>query len=309
LTGLDDEVRRVRAEVEGELYAAMVDTGKSFDALMRRVGGDQAAVERIFANRVYQSFSRTLARSHAYVAMERLYDAVEGAEYDLVVLDTPPLRSALDILDAPGRLVRLLDEDAIRWLLRPARGPLSRLLPSGGAAAARLLGLVAGKRLVEETSAFFSVLFHLQEGFRERSERVGQMLREPSTAFLLVCSPSHTSLEDAAFLRDGLGTRGVELDAVIYNRAFVPEASDPRLPLAARPIAADVRLEPLRSELQQLRRTVAEENLGRERAIATFAARVPARCASAVLPELERDVRDVEGLLFLASLVQSSAGA
>lgn len=298
LDGLDDAVHRVPADLPGELSAAMLDTGKSFDALMHRIGSDAQDVERILENRVYRSFSRTLARSHAYVAMERLYDVVEHGNFDLIVLDTPPLRSALDILDAPSKLVRLLDEDVVRWFLQPKKGALSRLLPGGGALAVRLLGMLASRRLVEETAAFFSVLLHLEEGFRHRAERVHSMLRDATTGFLLVCSPSYTSLGDASYLREGLSARGVELSLTVFNRAYVGEASDPALPVGAREPSLGGQLG---AELARLRALVAEANRAQERAMAGFAAELPPHAAVSTLPELERDVRDVPGLLSLAA--------
>ena len=107
LSGVDDATHRVPMD-QGHLDAVMLDTGRSFDALIERVAKSDAQRDEIFENRIYRAFSRTMARSHAYIAMERLYHASTHGEYDLIVLDTPPMRSALDILDAPERLVRFL---------------------------------------------------------------------------------------------------------------------------------------------------------------------------------------------------------
>ncbi len=321
LDGLDDTIRSVALGdgMPGSLDAAMLETQKSFDALMRRVGRDAASTQLILENRVYQAFSRTLARSHAYVAMERLYDVVGRGGYDLIVLDTPPLRSALEILDAPGRLASFLDGGAVRWFIQPARGRLSRLLPSGSAAAARLLGLLASRQLVTELAAFFSVLIHLQGGFRERAERIQQILRAPDTGFVLVCAPTRTSIDDAAYLRDGLLERGAPLVAAIFNRAWQGEPSEPMRPVAPRaadPPGARLRLldidastalgreaARLLQEVSRLRAAIEEDNAAAARLIHDFSRALPASAWRAGLPELAAEVRDLSDLLALVRLL------
>lgn len=333
LDGLDDGVKSVPtdslerwgARVEGELFAAMLDTRASYDSLIIRLSGEGEATRKILDNRVYQAFSRTLARSHAYVAMERLYDVMNSDEYDLVVLDTPPTRSALDILDAPGRLARFLDDDAVRWFLKPRfGGALSRLIPSGSAAATRILGMLASRQLVEELIGFFSVLMHLKDGFRERAQTVQELLRADSTAFCLVCSPSRTSLWDAAYLRDGLVARGVPLAAVIYNRAFAARASDaseavrwapPQEPgqrlsaigLEGRRVTEAMLV--LVHELAKLRQDTAAWNHVAQAASERFSERLPATCGSVSLPELSEDPRDLIDLLQLSrAMFRAPAG-
>lgn len=323
LDGLDDSIRRVPLgeRIPGSLDAAMLETQKSFDALMWRVGGDADSTRLILENRVYQAFSRTLARSHAYVAMERLYDVVDRGAYDLVVLDTPPLRSALEILDAPGRLARFLDGGAVRWFIEPERGRLSRLLPRGGVAAARLLGLLASRQLVTELASFFSVLVHLQAGFRERAERIQQILRAPDTGFVLVCAPSRTSIDDAAYLRDGLLERGAPLAAAIFNRAWQGEPGDPMRPVGPRdpqpsPLARLQQLgldadsgkgrSALRilADVERIRSDAAEDNRLADAMIRDFSRALPEATWRAGLPELAVDVRDLFELLALIQLLE-----
>lgn len=232
LDGLSDELTRVDLPGLGELHAAMLDTQSSYDALMTRLGKDEQSTKRILSNPVYRAFSRTLARSHAYIAMERLHDLVQSQRFDFIVVDTPPTRSALDILDAPDNLARFLDDDVVRWFLTPrSRGPLSQLIPRGGAAVTRILSLLASRRLVDELSEFFRVLLHLRAGFQQRAEGTKEILRSPTTAFALVTAPVETSLADAEYLRAGLAERGVSVDAIVFNRAFDPSASDLTQPL------------------------------------------------------------------------------
>lgn len=222
---LDDRLRRVPMEgVTGTLDAAMLETKASYDALIERIAADPAARARILENRVYQAFSRTLARSHAYVAMERLHDVLAERAHDLVVLDTPPTRSALDILDAPGRLLAFLDERVLGAFVRSSteRSAAAWLRARGSAALLRLFGVLAGESVAGELAGFFEVFFHLRRGFAERAARVQRELMSASTAFVLVSAPEATHLDDAAYLRDGLLARGVPLRAYLFNRAFLP---------------------------------------------------------------------------------------
>jgi anion-transporting ArsA/GET3 family ATPase len=220
LDGLDDRLRVVPG-TDGRLHAAMLDTKASYDALIARIAEDPAAHARILENRVYQSFSRTLARSHAYVAMEHLHDVLARGEHELVILDTPPTRSALDILDAPGRLVRFLDERVLgAFLGATAGGPAGWLRAKGSEVALRLFGALVGDAMVTELVGFFEVFFHLRRGFAQRAAAVQEQLRAPHTAFVLITAPETTHLADAAYLRDGLLERGVPLAALLFNRAF-----------------------------------------------------------------------------------------
>ncbi|MEM9462738.1 MAG: ArsA-related P-loop ATPase, partial [Myxococcota bacterium] len=159
LDGLDDTIRRVPLEQLGDpastgsLWAAMVDTGASYDALIERIAPDEVTRQQVLTNRVYRAISRSLSRSHAYVAMERLYDAMENGDYDLVVLDTPPARNALDILDAPAHLARFLDGRIVSWFIPSEQKPAglgARLLAKGGEVATGLLGRITGQTLLDE---------------------------------------------------------------------------------------------------------------------------------------------------------------
>lgn len=222
LDGIDDSVKTV-AVAEGVLGAAMLDTKESYDALMRRIV-DEAHLERILDNRVYRAFSKTLARSHAYVAAERLYDVLR-ADWDHVVLDTPPTRSALEILDAPGRLAQFLDDAVLRFFLAERRpsGTFAALASMGGDAALKLLEKLAGESIVHELVEFLRLLANQRDGFRERAAATRQVLHDTATAYVLVASTSHTTLYDARFLASELRERGIEPRALLFNRAYLPE--------------------------------------------------------------------------------------
>ncbi|MGB1274337.1 MAG: ArsA family ATPase, partial [Nannocystaceae bacterium] len=221
LSGLDDTDREVPlTDTPGTLHAAMLDTGSSYDALIHRVSPDPEHREQIYNNRIYQLMSRTFGASHAYVAMERLHSAIASGAYERIILDTPPTRNALDILDAPGRLSTFLDEGALQWFVNaPSGGLRQRLMARGGVAAGRLLQLLTGQGLVDELREFLAVFMVLRQGFRQRAEAISARLRAPQTGFVLVTSPQAGNLEDAAYLHQGLASRGIATQAVVCNRA------------------------------------------------------------------------------------------
>lgn len=292
---LDDALRPVPGAPG--LEAAMLDTRASFDALVARIAASEPERRAILENRVYEAFSRTLARPHAYVAMERLHDLVTRGEHDLVVLDTPPTRSALDILDAPGRLARFAGSgvaDALVAALGPRQSGLrAGLRRRGQAVVGELLAQLFGRQLAEDLAGFFAVLLHLRTGFATRAAEVQRILRAPGTAFVLAAAPDATHLEDARALAAGLAERGVRIDCVLSNR--VARAHDAEA-------ASDVPA--LSSVLDRARayrdRIVAEDRARWARA-GRFVAALPDRPRHLVFPHLEAAPLDVDSLRRLAS--------
>lgn len=321
LDGLDDEVRAVPIDLVDPagtgrcagLDAAMLDTHASYDALIHRIARDPAHRQRILDNRLYRVMSRSFGAAHAYVAMERLHDVL-SAGYDLVVLDTPPTRNALDILDAPGRLASFLEEGVIKWFVHsPAEGLRGRLLARGGAAATKLLGKIAGDELVHELGEFFSVFMSLREGFQGRAQQVQQVLRADSSAFVLVSSALGPNLADAQFLHDGLVERGIHVQAAVFNRAYTVLSDDPaEVVTTTRPRAighaeqlwpaGDERVAPTRrllAEVDALRATAAADNLTGQRALARFTAQLAPTCLKVQVPRFTRELQDLGALAAL----------
>jgi anion-transporting ArsA/GET3 family ATPase len=237
LDGLDDRIREISTapladlgvEVSGSLHAAMFDNAVSMDSLMHRISPDPEARDRILSNRVYRAMAGSLARSHAYLAMERLHEVMGTGEYDLVILDTPPARNALDILDAPGRLASFLEEGVVKWFVRgkEAKGIRGRILQTGGAAATKLFSVIAGEQFLGEVMAFFEAFYDLRHGFRERAGRIQEIVRDPSASFILVSSTDETHLGDAHALGAGVVGRGIDLDAIVFNRSYEILSADP----------------------------------------------------------------------------------
>lgn len=304
----------------GSLWAAMVDTGASYDALIERIAPNEETKAQVLANRVYQAVSRSLSRSHAYVAMERLYDAMENGDYDLVVLDTPPARNALDILDAPGHLASFLDGRVVSWFIPSADKPTglgARLLAKGGQVATQLLGRVTGQTLLDEIIAFLTVFASLRDGFIARAQRVQEILRARDTAFVLVSSASPSSADDAAWLRDDLLRRHVPVHAVVFNQSFVPvEPGAPhRLIMQLPPVDVDAQVRALDPALatpevlevahrmRALRHEAAAENERFQRIVDGLVQELPAECHRVRVPRLDEEVRDLSGLSRLAELL------
>jgi anion-transporting ArsA/GET3 family ATPase len=296
----------------GSLHAAMFDQAQSMDDLMRRVSPDAATRDGILHNRVYRAMAGSLARSHAYLAMERLHEVMQTGDYDLVVLDTPPARNALDILDAPGRLMRFLEEGVVKWFVTTERkGWAGRLLSGGSAAATKLFGLVVGKDLLDETLAFFRLFYELRHGFRERAEEMQGILREEQTAFVLVSSAETTHLDDARALAKSIASRGVQLRVAALNRSYERLAEDGRELVthyehSLREAAGSDGdgHGPVLDIIEELLRATARKNARAQRSVASLRESLPKGCVDRMVPWLDHDIRDLEGLAELAPYLE-----
>jgi anion-transporting ArsA/GET3 family ATPase len=177
--------------------------------------------DRILESHIYRHMSDTFAGSQDYMATEKLYDLVNSGRYDLVILDTPPVKNALDFLESPGRLVNFLDERVMKWYLMPYDPKLifgRRLMVGTSAVVFRLLSHVFGRDFLEDLGIFFKDFQELYEGFRERHDSVIEMLRAPSTHFLTVCAPTESSIDVAAFFQEELRRRNLPRAGVVVNQ-------------------------------------------------------------------------------------------
>src|SRR3954469_25149416 len=184
LDALGNEPHRVDLDVPGELWAMMLDAKRTFDQLIDHLAPDARTRDEIFANRIYQQLSSAVAGSQEFTAIAKLYELDQEGDYDLLVLDTPPSRNALDFLDAPGRLAHFFGGRAVRMFLRPA-GIGGKIIGRGTGVVFSLLKRVTGVDLLEDLSVFFRSLGGLIDGFSERAERVGALLEDPATTFLI----------------------------------------------------------------------------------------------------------------------------
>jgi anion-transporting ArsA/GET3 family ATPase len=209
------------APVAGSLDAMMLDQKRAFDEIVERYTQDQAARDRIFANRIYQQISSTLAGSHEYAAMAKLYEIVQTHNYDLVILDTPPTANALDFLDAPERLTAAIDSPAIQWFIKPylAAGRFSlKALGLGASFVLRRLARFVGSAFLEDMARFFVEFNSILGGFRERAREVFELLRGSNVGFVLVSSAEPLSIDEAIYFHDRLVASKMPLGAFVVNR-------------------------------------------------------------------------------------------
>lgn len=297
-------------EVKGTLHAMMLDTRATFDEVIRKVSPDAETRDRVLSNRIYTHISDTLSASHDYMASEKLYDLYTSGKYDLIVLDTPPMKNAIDFLEAGGQLARFLDEGIIRWFLAPQEKGVGRSLISGtGTVVYRLLGRVFGNEFLDEIAEFFLATKDLLAGFRERAESVSELLRDPrTTKFAVVCTPRAMSMDEARYFHLQLQERSMPGGLFIVNQAgryagFEPEHGREFLgPEEAAWIAASAKLGGREAASfvgrleSHFERSVALDK-DDQRAIEDLAAFAGRQARVCVVPRLTRDVYDLDGLL------------
>jgi anion-transporting ArsA/GET3 family ATPase len=204
-------------EITGELHAAMLDPKRTFDELIERYAPDRETYERILENRIYQELSSAIAGSQEYMAMEKLLELHELGDFDLLVLDTPPSRNALDFLDAPKRLARFIDGKSLRVFLAPGRFGL-RVAGRGGSVLFSVLKKITGIDLLNDLSEFFSNFADMASGFSERAQRVDSLLRGSDSTFLLICSPENEPVDEAIFFRRMLKEQKLPFGGAIVNK-------------------------------------------------------------------------------------------
>jgi anion-transporting ArsA/GET3 family ATPase len=298
----------------GELSAMMLDMKRTFDELVARFAPDAAARERILANRIYQHVSDALAGSAEYSAMEKVYEMSARPEFDLVVLDTPPSAHALDFLEAPERLIGLLDSRLVQLLLHPAMsaGRLGlRLFQRGAHQAFALIERISGIGFLEDISEFLLAFEGMSEGFRRRAEAVRRLLFGPETAFVLAAAPSRESVAHANDLLARLEARGAQVVGVVANRVRAWPAAEPSLPgpaereawrdalaraFAARHGAAFPAGLAAGAALDVLDGYAAAVSRDREATAPLLDAARRSGCFVRRIPELPRDVHDLAGL-------------
>lgn len=204
-------------DVQGELWALMLDAKRTFDEIIERLAGDEQTRREILANPVYQELSTAIAGSQELSAIAKLHELHEEHDFDVIVLDTPPSRNALDFLDAPTRLLAFLEGRALQVFLAPS-GLTAKLFGRGTALLFMIFARVTGVDMLGRLSSFFRSLSSVTEGFGERTRRVSELLRAPDTSFVIVTSPEHEPATEAEFLAARLADGGMAPAATIVNR-------------------------------------------------------------------------------------------
>ena len=311
LTSLDNTPRLVDGvdeETSGSLHAMMLDMKRTFDEIVE-AHTDPARAAQILANPFYQSLSSSFAGTQEYMAMEKLGQLRRSNEWDLIVVDTPPSRSALDFLDAPERLGRFLDGRLIKVLTAPVKAgrPFGRVLNAGFSVMTGTLTKLLGGQVLRDAQTFITAFDTMFGGFRERADATYKLLQAPGTSFLVIATPEPDALREASYFVERLAEERMPLAGLILNRVHSVGISQLS---AARSLAAAETLEAMpnggvatASSASQavtaaaLRLHAARMNLGeRERRVAgSFISTHPAVPVIEV-PALPDDVHDLAGL-------------
>jgi len=277
-------------ELRGELWALMLDAKRTFDALIERLAPDERTRDEVFANRIYQQLSGAVAGSQEFTAIAKLYELDQDGDYDLLVLDTPPSRNALDFLDAPQRLAHFFQGRAIRLFLRPA-GLGGRIIGRGTGVVFSLLQRVTGVDLLHDLSVFFRTLGGMIDGFTERARRVGALLEDPATTFLIVTAPRHDPVEEAIYFHTKLREAAMPFGGLVVNRVHAAPEADGSLPPALALALGDALAGRVETSARELTALAARDEANVEHLLERLD-----DPPAIVVPELDDDVHDVEGL-------------
>ena len=296
----------------GSLDAMMLDMKRTFDEVVEAQASPERA-QQILANPFYVTLSSSFAGTQEYMAMEKLSqlrrDAQRTGRWDLIVVDTPPARSALDFLDAPERLSGFLEGRFIRLLLAPAKGP-ARVMTAGVGAVTNTMAKVVGAQVLKDLQLFVAAFDTLFGGFRARAEQTYQVLQTAETAFLVVAAPEEDALREAAYFVERLSTERMPLAGLVVNRATpasghlsAEDATAAAERLETRIGAGDGGAAPrltaglLRLHADRMRRVTRERTLQQR-----FRTAHP-EVATVVVPTLSSDVHDLDGLRRVGALL------
>ncbi len=307
VVGVEGEPRLVDSSGRGELWMAMLDARQEWDRLIERHAPDKPTRDAIMRNHLYDSITRRFAHSHEYAAMERLHQFQTSGEWDLIVLDTPPSRNALDLLDAPRRMRDFFSGRLLGWLTVPAtsRFTLQAFRPF------RLVAdRILGGPFIADLTDFFVLIKTMEKGFVERATEVENSLSDESTVFVVVTTPEVGPVEEAARLVGELDRRNCPTGAIVVNR------STPRIDggdrLVESPTVAELRLFERIESPELLARVVdvMYDTLGQMRHAAALEASLlealPGGVPTVALPMMQSDIADLEGVVELADRLAAS---
>jgi anion-transporting ArsA/GET3 family ATPase len=295
LESLSNTPRQIEGPWPGEMWAMMLDTKSTFDNLVSTYAGSPEQAAGILDNRFYRNISGALSGTQEYMAMEKLYELHEQDAFDLVVVDTPPTRNALDFLEAPRHLTRFLDHRLYRLLMAPTRGVV-KAVNIAAQAFLRTVSRVVGGDAVQDAVAFFQAFEGMEKGFIERAERVQELLAAETTTFVLVASPREDTVGEATFFARKLDEAGLRVRALIVNRMH-PRfgGGDPGAARERSRTFADHDLGGLYANLADFREVAARE----EDCLDELAKEV-AGAAIVRVPFLDTDVHDLDGMSAVA---------
>jgi anion-transporting ArsA/GET3 family ATPase len=296
----------------GELWAAMLDTRQSWDDLVKRHAPDRATEQAILENKLYQNFAGRFVQSHDYIAMERLYEIHASGTYDLVIVDTPPTRNAVDFLDAPERMADFFTSRFLRLLIAPYR---SRLVSMASKPFYQVADRILGTQFLQDIAEFFILFQSMYDGFVQRARAVSALLRDKRSTFVVVSTLEAAPLDEAEYFVDQLAERKLHLGAIVLNKvlpAYFLDAESyrvaERIPAEAKRIAAAVATSAEdEADVARVLDEVADSYL-RFSVVAQREAEQRAELAASpevvvAVPYFETDITDLRGLLHLGEKI------
>ncbi len=324
LSGFGNEEKQVPPEAfaaagvqpRGELWAAMLDTKQSWDALVRRHAPDAETVGRILENPLYQNISGKFVQSHDYIAMERLYEIHSAGRYDLIVVDTPPTRNALDFIEAPQRMADFFSSRLLRMLIVPYR---SRMINLATRPFYQVADRILGSQFLQDIAEFFILFQTMYSGFVKRANAVERLLRDNRTTFVVVSTLEAAPVAEAEYFIEVLSGKKFHLGALVLNRVLPDYLVDDRAAslaqklvasaqtLAGGDLAAQVAADPAQLERVLVEvgenfqnfSVVAHREAGQRQALG----QLPDVVTS--VPEFDADIYDLAGLLRLGEGIWS----
>ncbi len=308
----DEAFRAAGVAPRGELWAAMLDTKQSWDDLVRRHAPDPATRDAILANPLYKNITGRFVQSHDYIAMERLYDIHASGRFDLIVVDTPPTRNAIDFLEAPERMADFFSSRLLRWLTVPAR---SRVLTMASKPFYSIADRILGSKFLEDIAEFFLLFQTMYKGFVARAEAVTRTLADKRTTFLVVSTLESAPVREAEFFVDALEERRLHLGAVVLNKVLPGWFLDAGATDAAKVLCAEAprlaeAVDVASGSPQQVARVLHEvgESFLNFQVVAKREAEMRAELAAAPevvasVPYFDHDITDLPGLLLLGEQI------
>lgn len=299
-------------EPRGELWAAMLDTKQSWDDLVRMHAPDAHTRDAILDNPLYKNITGRFVQSHDYIAMERLYEIHASGRYDLIVVDTPPTRNAVDFLDAPERMADFFSSRLLRWLTVPAR---SRVLSMASKPFYSVADRILGSKFLEDIAEFFLLFQTMYAGFVSRAKAVTRTLSDSRTTFVVVSTLESAPVAEAEFFIDALDDRGLQLGAVVLNKVLPAWFLDRGTTASATALCADpgslaAKLPSEIGEREQVTRVLHEvgESFLNFQVVAKREVEMRAELSAApevvaTVPYFDHDITDLTGLLQLGEQI------
>src|SRR5918998_1281744 len=301
-------------EPRGELWAAMLDTKQSWDELVRSHAPDAGTRDAILANPLYDNITGRFVQSHDYIAMERLYEIHASGRYDLIVVDTPPTRNAIDFLEAPERMADFFSSRLLRWLLVPYR---SRLVNAASRPFYQVADRILGSAFLQDIADFFILFQSMYDGFVTRARSVERVLEDRRTTFVVVSTLEPAPVREAEFFVRALTERRLHLGALVLNKVLPDSLLDPGAAVAARrlceePGAVAAALPPevgppatVEPVLREVGQSFLNFSVVAAREAATRADLGVAPEVVATVPYQDEDIVDLDGLRRLGSALWS----